>query len=140
MSHFAKVENGVVTQVIVIEQDTLNTGHWGDPASWIQTSYNTIGGVHTQGGTPLRKNFAGVGYIYDAGRDAFMPPKPFASWVLDEATCNWNAPTPMPTDGAMYMWRESDTSWVVQPAYPTDGKKYAWNLETGAWDEVTEGA
>ena len=140
MSHFAKVENGVVTQVIVVEQDVLNLGHWGDPASWIQTSYNTIGGVHTQGGTPLRKNFAGVGYIYDAGRDAFMPPKPFASWVLDEATCNWNAPTPMPTDGAMYMWRESDTSWVVQPAYPTDGKKYAWNLETGAWDEVTEGA
>ena len=140
MSHFAKVENGVVTQVIVVEQDVLNLGHWGDPASWIQTSYNTIGGVHTQGGTPLRKNFAGVGYIYDAGRDAFMPPKPFASWVLDEATCNWNAPTPMPTDGAMYMWRESDTSWVMQPAYPTDGKKYAWNLETGAWDEVTEGA
>jgi hypothetical protein len=140
MSHFAKVENGVVTQVIVVEQDVLNLGHWGDPASWIQTSYNTIGGVHTQGGTPLRKNFAGVGYIYDAGRDAFMPPKPFASWVLDEATCNWNAPTPMPTDGAMYMWRESDTSWVLQPAYPTDGKKYAWNLETGAWDEVTEGA
>ena len=140
MSHFAKVENGVVTQVIVVEQDVLNLGHWGDPASWIQTSYNTIGGVHTQGGTPLRKNFAGVGYIYDAGRDAFMPPKPFASWVLDEATCSWNAPTPMPTDGAMYMWRESDTSWVLQPAYPTDGKKYAWNLETGAWDEVTEGA
>jgi hypothetical protein len=129
-----------VTQVIVVEQDVLNLGHWGDPASWIQTSYNTIGGVHTQGGTPLRKNFAGVGYIYDAGRDAFMPPKPFASWILDEATCNWNAPTPMPTDDKMYMWRESDTSWVVQPAYPTDGKTYAWNLETGAWDEVTEGA
>jgi hypothetical protein len=140
MSHFAKVENGVVTQVIVIEQDTLNTGHWGDPASWIQTSYNTIGGVHTQGGTPLRKNFAGVGYLYDAQLDAFIPPKPFASWSLNEATGNWEPPTPMPTDGAMYMWRESDTSWVVQPAYPTDGKKYAWNLETGAWDEVTEGA
>jgi hypothetical protein len=140
MSHFAKVENGVVTQVIVIEQDTLNTGHWGDPASWIQTSYNTINGVHTQGGTPLRKNFAGIGYTYDSGRDAFIPPKPYASWVLDEDTCQWNAPTPMPTDGAVYVWRESDTSWVVQPAYPTDGKTYAWNLETGAWDEVTEGA
>ena len=113
MSHFAKVENGVVTQVIVIEQDVLNLGHWGDPASWVQTSYNTSGGVHSQGGTPLRKNFAGIGYTYDASRDAFIPPKPFASWVLDEATCNWNAPTPMPVEeDKMFTWDEPTTSWV----------------------------
>jgi hypothetical protein len=137
MSHFAKVENGVVTQVIVIEQDVLNTGHWGDPASWIQTSYNTIAGVHTQGGTPLRKNFAGVGFTYDSGRDAFIPPKPYASWVLNESTCNWDAPTPMPEDDKIYVWRESDTSWVEKPSYPTDGHRYTWSLETGAWVEET---
>ena len=138
MAHFAKVENGIVTQVIVIDQETLNTGHWGDPASWVQTSYNTQGGVHSQGGTPLRKNYAGIGYSYDAGRDAFIPPKPFASWVLNETTCNWGAPTAMPTEGKMYVWRESDTSWVEQLSYPTDGKTYTWNLETGSWVEVTE--
>ena len=140
MAHFAKVENGVVTQVIVIEQDVLNLGHWGDPALWVQTSYNTQSGVHSQGGTPLRKNFAGIGYTYDLGRDAFIPPKPFTSWVLDEGTCQWGAPTAMPTDGKRYQWRESTTSWVAQPDYPTDGKTYTWNLETGTWDEVTEGA
>jgi hypothetical protein len=113
MAHFAKVENGTVTQVIVIEQDVLNTGHWGDLASWIQTSYNTQGGVHAQGGAPLRKNFAGIGYTYDSVRDAFIPPKQFASWVLDEATCQWNAPTPMPVEeGKMFKWDEPTTSWV----------------------------
>jgi hypothetical protein len=140
MTHFAHITNGIVDQVIVIEADVLATGHWGDPSEWVQTSYNTVAGVHTQGGTPLRKNFAGIGYSYDAGRDAFIPPKPFASWVLNEDTCQWGAPTAIPTDGAIYVWRESDTSWVAQPAYPTDGKTYTWNLETGAWDEVTEGA
>lgn len=138
MAHFAKVENGIVTQVIVIDQETLNTGHWGDPASWIQTSYNTINGVHTQGGTPLRKNYAGIGFSYDAGRDAFIPPKQYASWVLNETTCQWSPPTAMPDDGKMYVWRESDTSWVEQLSYPTDGKTYTWNLETGSWVEVTE--
>jgi len=112
MAHFAKVENGVVTQVIVIDQETLNTGHWGDPASWIQTSYNTQGGVHIQGGTPLRKNYAGIGFTYDSTRDAFIPPKPYASWVLDEGTCLWNSPTPKPTDGKMYDWNEETTSWI----------------------------
>ena len=111
MAHFAKVENGVVTQVIVIEQDVLNFGNWGDPASWIQTSYNTQGGVHTQGGNPLRKNFAGVGFTYDSQRDAFIPPKPFASWVLNDETCLWGAPTPMPTDDKTYIWDETTTSW-----------------------------
>jgi hypothetical protein len=119
MSHFAKVENGVVTQVIVIEQDVLNLGHWGDPSLWVQTSYNTSGGVHSQGGTPLRKNYAGVGYTYDAGRDAFIPPKPHASWVLNETTCHWGAPTPMPVvEGKRFTWDEPTTSWVeiVAPA------------------------
>jgi len=112
MAHFAKVENGVVTQVIVIDQETLNLGHWGDPSLWVQTSYNTQGGKHLLGGTPLRKNYAGVGFTYDANRDAFLPPRPFASWVLDEDTCLWGAPTPMPTDGKMYNWDEDSKSWV----------------------------
>ena len=117
MSHFAKVENGIVTQVIVIEQDVLASGLWGDPASWVQTSYNTSGGVHSQGNTPLRKNYAGVGYTYDATRDAFIPPSPYASWVLDETTCQWQSPTPIPTDDKMYTWDEDTTSWVedIQP-------------------------
>ena len=112
MSHFAKVENGVVTQVIVIEQDVLNTGHWGDPASWVQTSYNTSGGVHLQGGTPLRKNFAGIGYTYDAGRDAFIPPKIYASWTINETSCVWEPPIPYPQDDKRYKWDEPTTSWV----------------------------
>ena len=114
MSHFAKINSeNIVEQVIVIEQDVLNTGHWGDPASWVQTSYNTHGGVHTNGGTPLRKNFAGIGYTYDSVRDAFIPPKPYASWNLNEDTCLWNAPTEMPVEeGKMFVWDEPTTSWV----------------------------
>jgi hypothetical protein len=111
MAHFAKVENGIVTQVIVIDQETLNTGNWGDPSSWVQTSYNTHGGQHPEG-RPLRKNYAGIGYTYDTGRDAFIPPKPFASWVLNETTCQWDAPVAMPTDNKMYTWNEATTSWV----------------------------
>ena len=114
MSHFAQIdENNIVTQVLVIEQDVIDTGLFGDPASWIQTSYNTRAGVHTLGGTPLRKNYAGIGYTYDAGRDAFYEPKPFASWVLNEDTCIWEAPTPMPVDGdKVFVWNEETTSWV----------------------------
>lgn len=113
MAHFAKIENGVVTQVIVIDQETLNTGHWGDPSLWVQTSYNTSAGVHRLGGTPLRKNYAGIGYTYDSSRDAFIPPKPFASWVINESTCNWDAPTPMPVvEGKIFTWDEPTTSWV----------------------------
>jgi hypothetical protein len=137
MSHFAKVENGVVTQVIVIEKEVLDLGHWGDPASWVQTSYNTVGGVHQLGGTPLRKNYAGIGYTYDAERDAFYAPKPYPSWVLDESTCIWNSPIPRPDNEKRYMWRESDTSWVEHTLRPDDEKNYTWNLETGTWDEVT---
>jgi hypothetical protein len=113
MSHFAQIdENNIVTQVIVIEQDVVDTGLFGDPASWIQTSYNTHGGVHSQGGTPLRKNYAGIGYTYDSTRDAFIPPKPFNSWVLNETSCLYEAPTPMPNDGKIYTWDEATTSWV----------------------------
>lgn len=117
MSHFAKVENGIVTQVIVIEQDVLDLGYWGDPASWVQTSYNTRGGIHygqdgqPDGGVALRKNYAGTGYIYDSVRDAFYAPQPFPSWTLDEETCLWNPPTEYPNDGKIYQWDEPTTSW-----------------------------
>lgn len=112
MSHFAKVENGIVTQVMVIEQEMLDTGHWGDPANWVQTSYNTHGGVNSRGAPPLRKNYAGPGYVYDKVRDAFYTPKPFASWTLNEQTALWKAPVPMPTDAKMYAWDENTTNWV----------------------------
>ena len=110
MSHFAKVEDGIVTQVIVAEQDVIDSGLFG--TGWVQTSYNTSGGIHANGGTPLRKNYAGVGYSYDVTRDAFIPPKPFASWVLNEDTCLWDAPVAMPTDGKIYTWDEETLSWV----------------------------
>lgn len=113
MAHFAQIDgNNIVTQVLVIEQDVVDTGLFGDPASFIQTSYNTYGGVHKLGGTPLRKNYAGIGYTYDAQRDAFIPPKGFDSWVLNEDTCQYEAPTPMPDDGKVYHWDEATTSWV----------------------------
>jgi hypothetical protein len=112
MSHFAKVENGIVTQVIVVEQDVLDTGAFGDPASWVQTSYNTHAGQHPEG-RPLRKNYAGIGFTYDSTRDAFYAPQPFPSWTLDEATCIWNPPTPCPTDENRYVWDEPTVSWVL---------------------------
>lgn len=121
MAHFAKVENGTVTQVIVADQDFIDSGAVGDPASWVQTSYNTRGGVHygqdgnPDGGVALRKNYAGIGYTYDAQRDAFIPPKPFDSWVLVDESALWEAPTPMPTDGKRYTWDEATTSWVEVP-------------------------
>ena len=110
MSHFAKVLNGVVVQVIVAEPEFFQTFVDTSPGEWIQTSYNTHGGVHANGGIPLRKNYAGIGYSYDRSRDAFIPPKLYASWTLNEDTCLWDAPTPMPTDG-VYTWDESTTSW-----------------------------
>ena len=113
MSHFAQIdENNIVTQVLVIEQEVVDTGLFGEPSSFVQTSYNTQGGVHKLGGTPLRKNYAGIGYTYDEERDAFIPPKPFNSWVLNEDSCLWEAPTPMPTDDKRYVWDEDTTSWV----------------------------
>ena len=112
MAHFAKVINGIVTEVNVVEWETLNIeGHpWGDPSLWIQTSYNTHGGVHANGGTPLHKNYAGVGYTWDG--TGFAPPQPFGSWTKNSATYLWDAPTPMPTDGKMYKWDEPTLLWV----------------------------
>ena len=120
MAHFAKVTEGRVTQVIVAEPEFFTTFVDTSPGQWIQTSYNTHGGVHANGGVPLRKNYAGIGYSYDAQRDAFIPPKPFPSWILNETTCLWNPPVAMPTDNKMYSWDETTTSWVeVTP--PTGG-------------------
>lgn len=109
MSHFAKVENGIVTQVIVAEQDVIDSGLFG--AGWVQTSYNTHGGQHPEG-RPLRKNFAGIGYAYDDQLDAFIAPKPFESWTLDQDTCLWNPPTPYPEDGKIYTWDEEQQEWI----------------------------
>lgn len=113
MAHFAQIdENDTVVQVLVIEQEMVNTGLWGDPSRWIQTSYNTIGGEHRLGGTPLRKNYAGIGYKYDRERDAFIPPKIFDSWILNETTCLWEAPVPHPNDGKAYNWNEDTQAWI----------------------------
>jgi len=113
MAHFAQIdENNIVKQVLVIEQDVIDTGLFGDPNSFVQTSYNTVGGVHRLGGIPLRKNYAGIGFIYDSVRDAFIPPKPFDSWTLNENTCQWEAPTKYPTDGKSYGWDEKTISWI----------------------------
>jgi len=115
MAHYAKVENDLVTKVIVAEPEFFNTFVDSSPGKWIQTSYNTYGGVHSNGGTPLRKNWAGVGFTYDATKDAFIAPQPYSSWTLNNTTCLWEAPT----------------------AYPDDNKKYEWNEDTTAWVEVT---
>lgn len=123
MSHFAKVENGLVTTVIVVEPHQIEAGEFGDPNEWVQTSYNTYGGIHygadgePDDGSPLRKNFAGIGYTYDAQRDAFIPPKPFPSWVFNAQTCLWDAPTPMPLSDKKYYWDEDTVSWV-EVQYP----------------------
>jgi len=120
MAHFAKVTDGVVIQVIVAEPEFFETFVDTSPGEWVQTSYNTRGGVHynPETGEPsddqtkaLRKNYAGVGYSYDPTRDAFIPPKPFASWTLNEDTCLWEAPVPYPTDGLEYAWNEADGTW-----------------------------
>lgn len=112
MAHFAQIdENNIVTQVLVIEQDVIDTGAFGDPSKWIQTSYNTVGGYHKLGGIPLRKNYAGIGFTYDPVRDAFIPPKPFNSWTLNETKCIWEAPVEMPSDGGVYSWNEDTLSW-----------------------------
>jgi hypothetical protein len=111
MGHFAKVVDGKVTQVIVAEPDFFNTFVDSSPGAWIQTSYNTVGNKHTQGGTPLRGNYAGIGSIYDQANDVFYAPQPFASWVLNTSTWLWNAPTPMPEDGKIYGWDEPTLAW-----------------------------
>jgi hypothetical protein len=120
MAHFAKVVNGIVTQVIVAEPEMFDTFIDSSPGQWIQTSYNTKGGVHynENSNTPsadqskaLRKNFAGIGYTYNAQLDAFIPPKPYNSWILDNTTGTWKAPVTRPNDDNVYIWNESDQSW-----------------------------
>jgi hypothetical protein len=124
MGHYAKVVDGVVSQVIVAEASFFDDFVDTSPGSWIKTSYNTRGGVHYQPDSDipsddqskaLRKNYAGIGYTYDATRDAFIPPKPFSSWLLNETTCLWEPPV----------------------ARPTGDLEYSWNEETQTWDEVT---
>ena len=110
MAHFAKVIDGIVTEVIVAEQDVIDTGLFGDPLLWVQTSYNTRGGQHPEG-RPLRKNYAGIGYIYDAARDAFIAPQPYPSWILNEDTCLWDAPVAKPDDGKRYYWDEATQAY-----------------------------
>jgi len=120
MSHFAKVENGIVTQVIVAGQEFIDT--LGDKEKWIQTSYNTRGGIHyapnsdtPDGGIALRGNYAGLGFVYDATHDVFYDPiSPFPSWILNQTTWQWEPPTPIPNDGNNYNWDESTTSWVFK--------------------------
>jgi len=120
MGHFAKVSNGIVTRVIVAEADFFNNFVDDSPGQWIQTSYNTRGGVHYQPNTnepsedqskALRKNYAGIGYSYDATRDAFIPPQPFNSWILNEDTCLWDSPVAYPEDGKLYKWNEEILNW-----------------------------
>jgi hypothetical protein len=113
MTHFAKVCDGIVTQVIVAEPEFFNTFVDSSPGQWIQTSYNTHGGQHPEG-RPLRKNYAGIGFTYDAEKDAFIPPQPFASWTLNNDTCLWESPTPMPADGKGYNWDEAQLQWIEQ--------------------------
>jgi hypothetical protein len=111
MAHYAKVENGIVTQVIVADsvvwcEETLG-------GEWIQTSYNTLGGVHANGKIPLHKNYAGIGYTFDGV--GFAAPQPYDSWTLNKETYLWEAPTPMPSDEKLYTWNEEDLEWVEIP-------------------------
>lgn len=114
MAHFAYINSeGIVEQVIVADQDVIDSGLFGNPLRWIQTSYNTQGGNHVLNGTPLRKNFAGIGFKYDSIRDAFIPPKVYDSWLLNEDTCLWEAPVAYPNDGNRYIWNEEIKNWVI---------------------------
>ena len=130
--HFAHITNGIVDNVIVIDAETLALGHWGDPSLWIQTSYNTIGGVHTQGGTPLRANYAGIGYTYDKENDVFYAPRPkdrngvsCDSFTIGAPTWQWVNPVAMPVEkGKMFAWDEPTKTWiditpVETPSTPT---------------------
>ena len=125
MAHFAELVNGFVARVIVVSNaDTASNGVEDGAigaafcanllgGEWVQTSYNTSGGVNSAGGTALRFNYAGIGYTYDTVRDAFIAPQPYASWVLDEATCRWSAPVAMPSAGGPWAWDEDTESWVA---------------------------
>jgi len=110
-----KDSNGIEQESIGIE--FLKTLYNEPNAIWKQTSYNTVGGVHSLGGTPFRKNHAGIGYTYDSNRDAFISPKPYNSWVLNESTCNWESPIPLPSDASIdkrYTWNEENQNWALQ--------------------------
>ena len=110
MSHFAKVLDGKVVQVIVAEKEFFDTFVDSSPGTWLQTSYNTHGNQHPEG-RPLRGNYAGIGYNYDATNDVFYAPTPFPSWILNNTTWLWEAPVAMPTDDKKYKWNESITNW-----------------------------
>jgi hypothetical protein len=121
MAHYAHLDPfNIVDQVIVADADFIAS--LPDPNQWVQTSYNTCGGIHygqdnqPDRGVPLRKNYAGIGFSYDAKRDAFIPPQPFFSWTLDESSCLWNPPVPYPTDRKLYTWVEALKNWVEIPS------------------------
>jgi hypothetical protein len=128
MASFAKIENNIVIAVHSVVNDVLKDSNGVEQENigidflknlhgwenWKQTSYNTHGGIHSNGGTPFRKNHAGIGYTYDEGRDAFIPSKPYNSWILNESTCNWNAPIVYPNDGQLYIWNEETLNWILQ--------------------------
>lgn len=158
MAHFARIDSdNKVLEVLVVPDEQQNRGQeflsedLQLGGTWIQTSYNTNGNKHRLGGTPFRKNYAVVGGTYDPVRDAFLPPKPFPSWVLDEETCWWKSPIPHPEDKKFYAWNESITNWTPAPEdatvpcgwsnttyswvfMPQDGKQYIWNNQTYTWD------
>ena len=134
MAHFAQInENNIVVQVIVVDIKDTSTADGVEKESigeafcerlfggtWKKTSYNTQAGVHTGGGTPLRGNYAGIGYTYDPTHDVFYPASPYPSWTISAPTWTWTAPTPMPTDGKPYTWNEETKDWVEQPALTTE--------------------
>jgi len=119
MAHFAEVDvDNIVTRVLVIDQVDIDSGNWGSPETWVQTSYNTRGGKHydqdnvEDSGVALRYNYAGSGFTYDEVRDAFISPQPYPSWTLVEATCLWKSPVAYPSDDKMYSWDEDTTNWI----------------------------
>jgi len=118
MAHYAKVLNGIVERVVVAEPSFFDKFIDTTPGQWIQTSFNTRGGIHydpitgkPDDGIPLRKNYAGTGFTYDKSRDAFIPPQPYPSWTLNEETCLWDSPVPYPEDGQIYNWNEETQTW-----------------------------
>ena len=152
MAHFAEIDDkNIVIRVLVIddidtqdgdgkEDESVGAKYLSDAfgGTWKRTSYNTHKNVHSKSGTPFRKNYAGVGFTYDAAKDAFIPPKPYPSWTLNEDSCLWEAPTAKPDDGEYYYWNEDTTQWKTPPAKPDDGKIYNWDEDTESWDEVGE--
>jgi hypothetical protein len=138
MAHFALVEDGIVMNVIVAEQEVIDSGLFGEPSNWIQTSYNTKGGIHydpetnqPDGGIPLRKNYAVIGGVYDTEKDAFYEQQPYPSWILDEETCKWKAPIPYPdvSHTKKYFWDEANLEWYL--AFDTETGEYT--IRPNSW-------